>query len=107
MAFCFSGILPNKGLGPYSIDTESITLKPFFTGSKHVNRAAEVCLVSGFPEYKPFFHAYINHNPKNIFSYNYFKSGITEPKLKNAANIRLHAANSTNIRIIKSFVNWL
>ena len=54
MAFCFSGILPNKGLGPYSIDTESITLKPFFTGSKHVNRAAEVCLVSGFPEYKPF-----------------------------------------------------
>ena len=45
ISFCFSGILPNKGIGPYCIDTESITLKPFFTGSKHINRAAKACLV--------------------------------------------------------------
>ena len=88
MSFCFSGILPNKGIGPYCIDTESITLKPFFTRSKHMNRTAEVYLVSGFPEFKHFFNSFILHNPKDIFSYNYFKSGITERKLKNAANFR-------------------
>lgn len=68
------------------MDTELITLKPENFGGKYVNKAAEICLVSGFPEYQCFFHALIHHSPKNVLSYNTFKSGITARKLRNAAH---------------------
>jgi hypothetical protein len=86
--YIFTGSLPNLGKGPYGFDSESITLKPQFFGDKCYNKAAEVCLVSGLPDYSCFFHAFIWHSPKNILSYNTFISGLTEKKLRNAANFR-------------------
>jgi hypothetical protein len=86
--YIFTGSLPNLGKGPYGFDSESITLKPQFFGGKCYNKAAEVCLVSGLPDYSCFFHAFIWHSPKNILSYNTFISGLTEKKLRNAANFR-------------------
>jgi hypothetical protein len=88
LPFLFTGTLPKSGKGPYGLDSESITLKPEFFESKCVNKAAEVCLVSGSTEYVCFFHALINHSPKKVLSYNTFKSGITQRKLRNAPNFR-------------------
>jgi hypothetical protein len=86
LPFLFTGTLPKSGKGPYGLDSESITLKPEFFESKCVNKADEVCLVSGSTEYVCFFHALINHSPKKVLSYNTFKSGITQRKLRNAPN---------------------
>jgi len=88
LPFMFTGILPNLGIGPIGLDSEFITLKPGQYGSKFINKAAEVCLVSGFPYYKCFFHALIHHSPKKVYSYNTFKSGITERRLKDAPDFR-------------------
>jgi len=84
LPFVFAGVLPKSGKGPYGLDTELITLKPEIFDGKCVNKTAEICLVSGFPEYDCFFHAFIHHSPKKVLSYNTFKSGITARKLRNA-----------------------
>jgi hypothetical protein len=55
LPFLFTGTLLKSGKGPYSLDSESITLKPEFFRSKCVNKAVEVCLVSGSTEYVCFF----------------------------------------------------
>lgn len=84
LPFAFAGVLPKSGKGPYGLDTELITLKPVIFNGKCVNKTAEICLVSGFPVYKCFFHAFIHHSPKKVLSYNTFKSGITARKLRDA-----------------------
>jgi len=88
LPFMFTGVLPLNGKGPYSLDSEFITLKPNSPGNKCENKVAEICLVSGSTKFECFFHALIYHHPDRILSYNTNYSGLTERKLRNGANFR-------------------
>jgi hypothetical protein len=79
--YFFNGRIPNRGRGPIGFDVEKIVLKPDINTNRCTNIAAEISLVSGFPDYEPFFYARIYHKPELVLSYNNSFNGLSANKL--------------------------
>jgi hypothetical protein len=72
-------------------------LKNELNPKNYLNIAAEVCLVSPFPDYDCFLHAFMYQRPEKIKSYNTWINGITPEKLHGSPSFKFVRNQLKNI----------